>query len=399
MNKSADFYCYGLIGEADPLFQIFTGSPDPVISSQKVSDFINALDKDVDHITVHINSRGGSVDEGFAIHDLFVNSGRNITTLVEGQCASIATVVMLAGQKRKMTENSTLMIHNPWIDPSIIAGLTADDLQKMTNDVRVYENRITDFYVKATGAGRDQLVQMMKDEAVLTSDKALEMKFATEIKTPVKAYAYFKYQTIKNQDNSIMNELEKKFNAFATKIENLVKGKGFKILALDVTTSDGQSLTVSDDDADGMPSVGDKVTGADGNPFASQTAVELGDKSKITTDENGVITEVIAPASDANASSDATAAAAASVAPTTPDPKDEQIKNLTEQNVALQAQIESFKGIEAKMEARINALAKSISSDATIENGTTSFNRQQGAATTLNAEQTAAAIAARNKKK
>ena len=54
---------------------------------------------------VHINSPGGDVNEGFAMHDFLVASGKEIETIIEGQCASIATIVFLAGTTRKITEN------------------------------------------------------------------------------------------------------------------------------------------------------------------------------------------------------------------------------------------------------------------------------------------------------
>jgi hypothetical protein len=43
-----------------------------------------------------------------------VNTGKPITTIVEGLCCSIATVIFMAGTERKLTENSRFLIHNPW---------------------------------------------------------------------------------------------------------------------------------------------------------------------------------------------------------------------------------------------------------------------------------------------
>ena len=81
---------------------------------KKVSDFLDDH-KDADLITVRINSRGGDVQEGWAIHDLLVNSGKKIKTIGEGKVYSIATIVFLAGTEREMMKNADGLIHNPFI--------------------------------------------------------------------------------------------------------------------------------------------------------------------------------------------------------------------------------------------------------------------------------------------
>ncbi|KKL54572.1 hypothetical protein LCGC14_2264030, partial [marine sediment metagenome] len=89
--------------------------------TQQIQDNVDA-----EKLIVHIHSPGGDVDEGFGIHDILVASGKEIETRIEGLCASIATIIALAGKTRMITENSEFMIHNPWMD----AWGDADDLQK-----------------------------------------------------------------------------------------------------------------------------------------------------------------------------------------------------------------------------------------------------------------------------
>jgi ATP-dependent Clp endopeptidase proteolytic subunit ClpP len=123
----------------------------------------DAKDDGADTIDVHIHSNGGDVTEGFAIHDVLVNSGMKVNTIVDGSCYSIATVIFLAGSKRSMSKNSQLMIHNPFG----FAGGTADDIEKYADQVRDAENKILDFYIEKTGADRDQLSAMMKEETFI----------------------------------------------------------------------------------------------------------------------------------------------------------------------------------------------------------------------------------------
>ena len=114
-----------------------------IVSLKSIADQLATM-PDAEGIVVHIHSRGGNVDEGFAIHDLLVNSGKEITTIVEGMCASIATVLSLAGTRREMTANSSFYIHNPF---TMTMG-NAAELSKTAELVRAEENKLIDFYVK-----------------------------------------------------------------------------------------------------------------------------------------------------------------------------------------------------------------------------------------------------------
>lgn len=215
--KIAHFYAYGTIGENDPYFKVFTGEEDPVISSKKVSDFLNA-NSDADEIIVHINSRGGSVDEGFAIHDLLTNSGKKVTTRVEGQASSIASVVLLAGSVRQITENSNVMVHNPWMDLTLIGGLEADEMIRVGNQMKEAETKILDFYVTKTGADKEQIANFMKEETTFNAATAIELKFATEILQPVKALAFMNFKKENPNTENTMSKIKEMFAELLNKL-------------------------------------------------------------------------------------------------------------------------------------------------------------------------------------
>jgi len=195
---------------------------------------------EAEKLIVHIHSPGGDVDEGFGIHDILVASGKVIETRIEGLCASIATVIALAGSIRMITENSEFMIHNPW------GGSMgdADDLQKSADQMKVIENKIIDFYAAKTGKSKDDLDKWMKDETWLTSAQALDLGFVTEIITTMKAVAHFK---VKNSNKTIVmnpkeldTAIESKFNKFFDRIKALIGAKG--AVNVTVTTGDGTVL-------------------------------------------------------------------------------------------------------------------------------------------------------------
>lgn len=60
--------------------------------------------KDADRITVRINSPGGSVFDGIAIHNALKRHPAHVSVLVEGIAASIASVIVCAGDEVIMPE-------------------------------------------------------------------------------------------------------------------------------------------------------------------------------------------------------------------------------------------------------------------------------------------------------
>lgn len=360
--KTAHFYCYGVIGEADPYFKVFTGESDPIISSMKVSEFLQGLSSDVTDIVVHINSRGGSVDEGFTIHDLFKSSGKTITTIVEGMAASIASIVLFAGSKREITPNSKVMIHNPWIDPSSISGLEADEVAEVAASMKNEETRILDFYANNTGADRETIKSMMKAETEMTADAALELKFVTSITSPVKALAFTnnKFQTSNKMSKTLdamMAKLDKVIDYATGKIKKLdIKAEGGEpeIVAEDFTTAEGNTIKI-----DGGLAEGSMVSDAEGNPMPEAT-ITLSDGTVITTDAESKITSVTAVEPDPNQ-----AAIDAAVA--------EATKDLTAQIETLKTENDSYKAAQAEMGKKIDLIAKSIGSNFVMKTAQTKF--------------------------
>lgn len=143
---------------------------------------------DADEIVLHIHSNGGSVYEGFAIYDYLINSGKKITTIVEGMCASIATVIFLAGSERKLTENSKFLIHNPW---AFVDG-DAEQLRDYADQLEQEQARILNFYAVRIGADAEILQAYMNEEKLMNAALCLELKFCTEIVDTVKAMAAYR---------------------------------------------------------------------------------------------------------------------------------------------------------------------------------------------------------------
>ena len=70
-------------------------------SFKDVDEFINGIPAGDDNIELLLHCDGGEVNEGWAIVDKLRSTGKKITATIEGNCASMATVVLLAASERR----------------------------------------------------------------------------------------------------------------------------------------------------------------------------------------------------------------------------------------------------------------------------------------------------------
>lgn len=146
------------------------------INAAELVQKIEAL-KDVNEITVYINSYGGEVKDGVAIYNALKRHAAKIRTVCDGFACSIASVIFMAGDERVMNEASMLMIHNAW---SIVAG-NSSELRKQADDLEKITQLSIEAYKAATSLPVEKIQTMMDSETWILPGEALEMGFATEI--------------------------------------------------------------------------------------------------------------------------------------------------------------------------------------------------------------------------
>src|SRR5699024_3378016 len=86
---------------------------DEEVSATSFKDDLDGLG-DVKTINLHINSPGGSVFEGIAIHNMLKMHKAKVNVYVDGLAASIASVIAMSGDTIFLSENSVLLIINLW---------------------------------------------------------------------------------------------------------------------------------------------------------------------------------------------------------------------------------------------------------------------------------------------
>lgn len=132
-------------------------------------------------ITMHINSPGGSVFDGFQIYNVLRAHPAEKIAIVEGLSASIATVIMLAAKTVRFAKNAQMMTHNP---ACAVFG-DAAYLRKQAAVLDDLRDSIAEIYREKTGKTRAKLIEMMDAETWLTAKAAKEMGFADEVRDDV----------------------------------------------------------------------------------------------------------------------------------------------------------------------------------------------------------------------
>lgn len=132
---------------------------------------------DITDLTVRINSPGGDVFAGVAIHSILKRHKASVTVYVDGIAASIASVIAMAGDKIIMPKGSMMMIHNPWT----FAYGDSRDLRKTADTLDSIRDSILAIYEGKTGLSNEDLIAMLDEETWMSATEAVEKSFATEV--------------------------------------------------------------------------------------------------------------------------------------------------------------------------------------------------------------------------
>ena len=259
-----------------------------------VDEFCESIPADDNAIDVRLHCDGGSVIEGWGIYDRLRATGKVITCTVEGNAASMATVIMMAAPKerRKAYKNAEICVHNPWV-PAYALGdtLTAAELEKVASDLKETQNKMLDLYVERCECNREEMQALMDEDKYIGVDRAMELGLIGEIIAPASAK---KQGLMLNNKNSkkMAKEKDEKVEVKASLLDRALAKLGLKTIdelakGMDLSTSDGQTLTVEREE--GEPQVGDKAS-PDGEfvmPDGKTIVVKDGVITDIKTDSNG----------------------------------------------------------------------------------------------------------------
>lgn len=145
------------------------------------SDFVDQLNAiTTPKLNVHINSPGGEVFDGVAIHSALMAKDAHITVYIDGLAASAASFIAMAGDRIVMARHATMMIHDAsglcWGNPADMRT-TADLLDKLSDNV-------ADMYALQAGGTVEEWRNRMRAETWYTGTEALAAGLVDEITQP-----------------------------------------------------------------------------------------------------------------------------------------------------------------------------------------------------------------------
>jgi len=122
-------------------------------------------------INVRINSVGGNVWDGLAIHNMLAQRRADVTCHNDGIAASIAAVIMCAGSRAVMPKNSLMMIH-----PA--QGMVMGDEKAMragADKLATHTKSIASVYAEKTGKSQEEIINVLNQgEKWMTGEEAKE---------------------------------------------------------------------------------------------------------------------------------------------------------------------------------------------------------------------------------
>ena len=138
-----------------------------------------APDQDIE---LRINSPGGSVTAGLAIHDAMKMLRCDVKTVCEGECASMAAFLLATGTpgKRFAMPNSTIMVH------AVSASMrgTYQDMKITMKEVERLETLMLDLFTQYTGLSDTQMEAMMNRDHFMCPAEAKALGLIDDVVQP-----------------------------------------------------------------------------------------------------------------------------------------------------------------------------------------------------------------------
>ena len=178
-GDAAEITMYGDVCAQQPV-DWWTGEPEPgmYITPEGFLDDLAQI-KDKGQITIKLNSCGGDLYTGIAIHNALKGLKGHKTVIVEGIAASAASVIACAGDDVQVYPGSMIMIHG-------VAGMfwdymTIGDLKQAIKGFDAAEQAIAEIYHAKTGTDTDTLRGMMTKETWMVGQTAVDKGFANTL--------------------------------------------------------------------------------------------------------------------------------------------------------------------------------------------------------------------------
>tara|TARA_B100000787_G_C16194357_1_gene299685 strand:+ start:2006 stop:2608 length:603 start_codon:yes stop_codon:yes gene_type:complete len=128
-------------------------------------------------IYLYINSDGGEVGSALAIVDYILTCRVPIYTVIEGEACSAATLISIVGDRRYMTSNSHMLIHQ------VRGGLWGrmNECEDEMKNIKTFNKKLMKLYKKYTKLTVDKLERILKKDISWSSKTCLKLGLIDEI--------------------------------------------------------------------------------------------------------------------------------------------------------------------------------------------------------------------------
>ncbi|MEU8756222.1 head maturation protease, ClpP-related [Streptomyces chartreusis] len=142
------------------------------------ASFVEEL-KGVDAAEIHlfVNSPGGEVFDGLAIHNALRSHRAKVMVQVDSLAASIASVIAMAGDRIIMSPHSQMMIH----DAQGVSCGSPEELREYADFLDRQSDNIAAVYTERAGGTKLQWRKRMQAETWYFADEAVEAGLADEV--------------------------------------------------------------------------------------------------------------------------------------------------------------------------------------------------------------------------
>jgi ATP-dependent protease ClpP protease subunit len=128
-------------------------------------------------IWLHIYSYGGDLFSGFSMSDQLALIKSPVYSIVEGICASAATLLAMSCTKRYILPNSFMLVHQL---SSFVWGTHEQFKDEISLQEKMME-RLINFYTGRSKASSEQLRKMLTRDFWMDAETCVELGFADEI--------------------------------------------------------------------------------------------------------------------------------------------------------------------------------------------------------------------------
>jgi ATP-dependent Clp protease protease subunit len=162
---------------------VFLGTPiDDNVGNLIMAQLLHLESEDPDKdINLYINSPGGDITALFAIYDTMQYIKPDVSTIVMGQAASAAAVLLLAGArgKRFALPHSRVLLHQPHGG----AQGQAVDIEIQAREIIRYRELLDQLIAEHTGQPLEKVGKDTDRDFILTAEEAKEYGVIDEIIT------------------------------------------------------------------------------------------------------------------------------------------------------------------------------------------------------------------------